>query len=407
MEGGGAAPGRGAGRGLLPPWKGMALAQVLALLNGVTAGLFTAMADVGISSPTIPEFVNYGLLCFSFGAMTLAGGSGALTAFRQNFKRDWPKFLALAMVDVEANFCIITAFRYGTITSVTLIDCTSVFFVMGITALLFRARYNAKHVGGAAICILGVSVLVFSDASHSETGSQGRLVGDLLAVASAILYAVSNTLLEHMLTKYKRRETMFAMGFFGMCVVSVQLGVVGRREFEASTWSPKGVLLCLAGGLVLFALYALVPEVIRLSGAVGLNLAFVVTNVWSALARLVFFQGFASATALAGFVVAFVLTFAGILVYTVGGDPRSPPPSGAWAKGGYAVLEGGGRRDSGGGGPGREGETDGGGGRPRVASAEEAVQLDMELDAQNSEGDGRRAARQIITDDGRGCSATT
>ena len=385
MEGGGAAPGRGAGRGLLPPWKGMALAQVLALLNGITACLFTAVADMGISSPLIPELVNYGLLCFSFGVVTLASGSGALTAFGWNFKRDWPKFLALAVVDVEANFCIITAFRYGTITSVTLIDCTSVFFVMGITALLFRARYNAKHVGGAAICILGVSVLVFSDASHSETGARGRLVGDLLAVASAILYAVSNTLLEHMLTKYKQREAMFAMGFFGMCVVSVQLGVFGRREVEASTWSPKGVLLCLAGGLVLFALYALVPEVIRQTGAVGMNLSLVVTNVWSALARLVFFRGFASAMALAGFVVAFVLNFAGILVYSLGGDPRSPKQFGAGGMGAYAEL-GRGHGDPGGEGPGKEGETDGGGGKPGAASAGEAVQLDMERGAQNSEG---------------------
>ena len=51
------------------------------------------------------------------------------------------------------------------------------------------------------------------------------------------------------------------------------------------------MLLCLAGGLVLFALYALVPEVIRQTGAVGMNLSLAVTNVWSALARLVFFRG--------------------------------------------------------------------------------------------------------------------
>ena len=136
---------------------------------------------------------------------------------------------------------------------------------------------------------------------------------------------------------------------------------------------------------MLFALYALVPEVIRQTGAVGMNLSLVVTNVWSALARLVFFRGFATATALAGFVVAFVLNFAGILVYSLGGDPRSPKQFGAGAMGAYAEL-GVGHGDPGGEGPGKEGETDGGGGKPGAASAGEAIQLDMERGAQNSEG---------------------
>ena len=43
---------------------------------------------------------------------------------------------------MEANYLIVLAYQYTSITSVTLLDCTSIPIVMALSACLFRRRYK-------------------------------------------------------------------------------------------------------------------------------------------------------------------------------------------------------------------------------------------------------------------------
>lgn len=54
-----------------------------------------------------------------------------------------------------------------------------------------RARYTPLHLSGAALCVLGLSVLVVTD-RDSETGGRNPLLGDALVIMGACVYAACN-----------------------------------------------------------------------------------------------------------------------------------------------------------------------------------------------------------------------
>jgi solute carrier family 35 protein F1/2 len=121
----------------------------------------------------------------------------------------WWFYLLLAIADVEANFLVVKAYQYTTITSVMLLDCFSIPCVMvlllpspvaSLTAVFpsltppratshritsrrthartqvlsfvfLKARYEFKHYLGVALCLAGLGALVASDAHYNRDES--------------------------------------------------------------------------------------------------------------------------------------------------------------------------------------------------------------------------------------------
>ena len=85
------------------------------------------------------SFLNYVLLCLVF-TVTLACRYGDQNQCRLAtlLKRDWWKYLILAGVDVEANYLVVKAYTYTTITSVQVqIYGIQLFYIL--TYLLMRS----------------------------------------------------------------------------------------------------------------------------------------------------------------------------------------------------------------------------------------------------------------------------
>ena len=70
----------------------------------------------------------------------------------------------------------------------------------------------------------------------------------------------------------------------------------------------------------LFAMYSLVPEVLRRSGSAAFNVGMLSSDLWAVLARVVFFAGFTAAS-FASFAASFVLVAFGTVVFASAGDP--------------------------------------------------------------------------------------
>ena len=89
----------------------------------------------GASLPTTQSFINYVLLATIYGGIWLRSGNRVT-------RNVWYKYAALAGLDVEANYLVVLAYRYTSITSVTLLDC---FTIPG--ALSFEAQTSCKAAG--------------------------------------------------------------------------------------------------------------------------------------------------------------------------------------------------------------------------------------------------------------------
>jgi hypothetical protein len=234
----------------------------------------------------------------------------------------WWFYLLLAIADVEANFLVVKAYQYTTITSVMLLDCFSIPCVMVhhappaplpspsqpprvrvvrvrrqldarssdrcnslsstpppmpppptttttkkkvLSFVFLKARYNAKHYLGVGLCLAGLGALVASDAHYNRDdstqltpfspahhararpqcrvksqpnptrqpnltqrdiyktiGGEDPVLGDILCLCGALLYAISNVGQEGSVKQFDRVEFLAMLGMFGSGLNIVQ-----------------------------------------------------------------------------------------------------------------------------------------------------------------------------------------
>jgi solute carrier family 35 protein F1/2 len=308
------------------------LGQLLALFIAITASASTALANAGLSFPALQSSLNYFLLAIIYGSLRLLRGLAL-----KPLTRPWWQYAVLAFLDVEANFLVVLAFRYSSVTSITLLDCWSIPVALALTRILSLAAYKKGHYGGASLCILGLAVLVATD-RHFAGGSSGggnreqpssnkfSFWGDMLVILGASLYAGCNVLQEHLLGDVEPSELLCMLGCFGLVLSicqSVLTAEVQTVLHYPATWPALGVILgpWIAYGVSMFAFYSLVPYELQWGGAAILNLSLLSSDLWSALARLTFFGGFSALSALS-FLVAFLFVAAGIALYSYAGEAK-------------------------------------------------------------------------------------
>lgn len=182
-----------------PLHRATALGQLLALLIAITASTSTVLARLGLSFPTLQLVLNYSLLAVAYGYLHFGRNKN------RGLSRPAWHYALLAVLDVEANFLVVTSFRFTSVTSVTFLDAWSIPVALMLTRLLALATYKRGHYVGAALCVLGLGLLVVTD-KHGPQGeatawSSNALLGDVLVVLGATLYGAGNVLQEHLLGK--------------------------------------------------------------------------------------------------------------------------------------------------------------------------------------------------------------
>ena len=206
---------------------GLALSQVTALLTATSAISSTALAQREANLPAWQSFFVYVLLAAFYVPMyaryraleserqsAVASEASAglepppptCTGTSANAQRGVPasrslrRYAALAVIDTQANYLIVKAFGYTSLTSVTLLDCAAIPFSMVLSKLWLGDSYTRRHMLGGALSVVGIAILVLADADGRKGGSEDEgsnpFLGDVLVLLAALLYASSNVLQE-------------------------------------------------------------------------------------------------------------------------------------------------------------------------------------------------------------------
>ncbi len=307
-------------------WLGLALAQLCALVNAISAAASTALERSNVTLPAWQTFLAYAFIGATFGPMFYARVRGGRAPEYDSGRLG--KYAACAFVDVQANYCVTLAFRYTSMTSVSLLDSATIPFAMLLSTLLLKARYGRAHAGGAAVAFVGVVILVFGDLRSTEDGETGgmgnRTLGDFLAILAAALYATSNVLVEAFLHDADKVEILAHLGVMGFLFSGVQGAILeGLRFSQLRALGTQGVGYFFLYAASLFTLYTFAMDVLSACGASAFNVSMLASDVWSVILRLFFFEGFASVGAVVAFVFAFVLVACGICIFAYAGDPST------------------------------------------------------------------------------------
>ncbi|KAL7170481.1 hypothetical protein ACSBR2_035369 [Camellia fascicularis] len=213
------------------------LGQVVSFIMALASFTSSLVANLGVDTP---------LTLSSFGYLSLALVYGSILLYRrQQLLVPWYWYVLLGFIDVQGNYLFNKAYEYSSITSVTLLDCWTIPWVIVLTWFIMATRYSLWQLFGAAICVTGLCLVLLSDAGVGGGGGSKPLLGDLLVIAATLFYAMSNV----------------------------------------------GEILAFAGyALSFFMFYSFVPFVLKMSGATMFNLSILTSDMWAVVIRIFFYH---------------------------------------------------------------------------------------------------------------------
>ncbi|KAK3097805.1 hypothetical protein FSP39_013368 [Pinctada imbricata] len=275
-------------------WKCVLLGQFVSLLLCGTAVFSGLLSNNGIHIPTAQSFLNYVLLCLTF-TLVLACRQGDRN-LKTCLVQHWWKYLLIALADVEANYLVVKAYSYTTVTSVQLLDCFSIPVVLVLSVFILKVHYRLVHYVGVVVCVIGLGGLVATDllsGNNKEDGDKApdKILGDVLCIAGALLYGISNTAEEYIVKNYDRTEYLGMLGLFGSLINGIQFVILERHEIsDVDFSSPKTVLYLLGFVLCLYLLYSCMAVVIRQTSATTVNISILSADFYTLLFGLFLFH---------------------------------------------------------------------------------------------------------------------
>ncbi|NXM15164.1 S35F2 protein, partial [Ploceus nigricollis] len=293
-------------------WKTIILGQMLSLFICGTAVTSQYLADkYEVNTPMLQSFINYLLLLLVYTTMLVFRTGG--DSLWQILKQRWWKYVIVGLADVEANYTIVKAYQYTTLTSVQLLDCFEIPLLMALSWFILRARYRLIHFVAVAVCLLGVGTMVGADILSGRQEGEGSdvVIGDVLVLLAASLYAISNVSEEYIVKNLSRVEFLGMVGLFGTIISGLQLAIVEHKEIMKIQWNWKIALLFTAFALCMFGLYSFMPLVIKVTSATSVNLAILTSDLYSLFLGLFLFLYKFSGL----YILSFVIIMVGFTLY--------------------------------------------------------------------------------------------
>uniref|UniRef100_A0A0N4X6M5 Solute carrier family 35 member F1 n=1 Tax=Haemonchus placei TaxID=6290 RepID=A0A0N4X6M5_HAEPC len=173
-------------------FRSIALGQVLSLCLCGTGISSQLLSNRGVNAPAAQSFTNYFLLCFVYctALSCKTGDEGLLGVMR----RRGLQYFVLALIDVEANYMIVYAYQFTNLTSVQLLDCSTIPMVLLLSWLFLSVRYLISHIIGVCICLVGIACLIWADIldGKGSIGGDSKLILSSKCIPGSLLWGLRN-----------------------------------------------------------------------------------------------------------------------------------------------------------------------------------------------------------------------
>ena len=242
----------------------------------------------------------------------------------------WWIYFLVSLLDVEANYMVLLSLRFTSLTSSTLLGSLTVPSVMFCSRYILARVFSPLHYIGVCLCLLGGTIMVWSDLGGDKHASEEELhadtfVGDLLAVAAALLYGLGDTVAEYAIKHIDRAEYLGMLGLFGFLIGSIQFLFVEWQSLMNLIWytpptRQRQVVATMVWYIAsLFFYYVAASYFLTRSDATLLNLSLQTTSLWACL-----FSVLADGTIppLLFFLAVALVSF-GVCIYEFGGTSQS------------------------------------------------------------------------------------
>nr|GME16492.1 solute carrier family 35 member F1-like isoform X1 [Ipomoea batatas] len=280
------------------------LGQVISFVMSLMSFTSSLLASLGVDTPLTLSFFVYLALSLVYGSIFIYR--------RQKLQVPWYWYLLIGFADVQGNFLVNQAFQYSSITSVTILDCWTIAWVILLTWYFLGTRYSLWQFFGAAVCVAGLGLVLLSDAGVGGGGGSRPLLGDTFVIMGTLFYALSNVGEEICVKKKDRIEVITMMAISGLLVSICEIAILETKGLASVKWSPEIILAFAGFAFAGFLFYTFVPFLLKMSGATLFNLSLLTSDMWAVVIRIFFYKQEVDWL----YYVAFGLVGIGLVVYS-------------------------------------------------------------------------------------------
>jgi solute carrier family 35 protein F1/2 len=251
------------------------------------------------------------------------------------------QYVLMSFLDAQANALTMLAFRYTTLTSVTLLDALAIPSAVLLSKTFLNRRYTCLHFTGLVICMVGVvfNVVQDTEADLEQEHTDGtktaeqleyphKLWGDVLAACGGILYGLNDVLAEATVRSQNSIVEFLAMvGLFGFLFSIFQALIFERDDIlEFFGRDPDAVSTCsISKGWFLYITFVGITVLgyiggtrfLMISEAAFFNLSLLTGDLWC-VAFSVFAENIIPRPL---FFVALLFVMSGVVLYEMAPHP--------------------------------------------------------------------------------------
>ncbi|KAK7284879.1 hypothetical protein RJT34_19633 [Clitoria ternatea] len=270
------------------------LGQLLSFSIALASLTSSRIAQLGVDAPLTQSLVTYASLALVYGSVLVYRRQKPLIwiwIFEIHVswcvvQVSWYWYLLLGFADVQGNYLVNKAYQYASITSVTLLSCSTVPWVIVLTRIFLGTRYSFGQLSGSTICVLGLCLVLLSDFEVGGGGGSRPFLGDVLVILGTFFYGISSVGEEFCVKRKDLVEAVCMLGVYGFLVTVVEISIIELKTLGSVTWSTNIVLAFAGFALSSFMFCTFAPFVLKMSGALMFNLSLLTSGMWAVVFKV-------------------------------------------------------------------------------------------------------------------------
>lgn len=208
----------------------------------------------------------------------------------------WWSYFLVAVMCFAGDWTAVVAYNNTSLSAAMLLGTTVIFWVAPIAYFVFGRKVTWIQILAMFLAIGGVSMIVVA---QGVAGS--KLLGNLLALGSALCYAVATILQEKLVKDDSIRIYLIRFGLFAFPLAGTLSGSLEWKMIRDYHWDWKSGLLIVAYSVLLSMYYMLSPVIMTHSNATVMNISMLSSNFYSLAIDIFMFGSPANWLYLVGF----------------------------------------------------------------------------------------------------------
>lgn len=208
--------------------------------------------------------------------------------FIWNFRKNeisWLKYLIVVIFNILGDTSSIMAYNTTSLSSAMLLGTTVIFWVAPLSYIFMKRFFSTLQILSLFVGFGGVVMIFIGDGV-----GKSRWKGNLLALCSALFYAIANILQESLVYSAPVTIYLSRLSIISTPITCILSGSIEWKSIKNYNWNLKTCILICLYSIILCLYYISIPSIMQFSNATEMNISLLSSNFFSLLISILCFN---------------------------------------------------------------------------------------------------------------------